>query len=531
MQRRLYFILGMIVALSCGVEPAFADDSSAIEVGASQSRFLLGDGDAATDSADPPAESEPYEIAPAHFEIPELDLSGRMIISLDEALDIVAHESYAARAARATFERSRFNVDLALAPFDTVLQVTSGMNSAERTGASSLATSSSISTSKSAYYSVGLSERFPSGDRFSISHELARSEISQAGATVQTIPKSYTGSAGFRWTHPLGRGFGRAANWFEVRQALNRQSYEELRLDETARDLRYQTFVLYYTIVSQRQALNVRRTNLEAAIRLLERNYERHKVGLSIRADVLQAINNVLIQKGRIVDDQKRYIDLLDELGLLLGVAQPLDVLPDLDISPTELILDIEEDWPRVRAASAELEDAQTTLRNTELSVGYLRSEMRPDLSLTVDYERQGEAGTAGTAMRNLDDESYSLTLVYNLPWAKRSGKARLAQGEQDLETAKINFERANQELRQEWEGLFRELRSKEVQLELSDSNVTVARENFNIQLERNKVGLAETLDVIQAQESLLEAELGRLNAQIDYQTTYLNILSMVGDI
>ena len=531
MQHRFCFILGVIVALSCSATPAFADDSSAIEVSASQSRFLLSKGDIATDSVDASDASEPYEIDPAHFEVPKLDLSGRMVISLEEALDIVANESYAARAALATFERSRFNVDLALAPFDTVLQVTSGLNSAERTGASSLATSSSISTSKSAYYSVGLSERFPSGDRFSVSHELARSEISQVGAAAQAIPKSYTGSASFRWTHPLGRGLGRAANWFEVRQALNRQLYEELRLDETARDLRYQTFVLYYTIVSQRQALNVRRTNLEAAIQLLERNYERHKVGLSIRADVLQAENNVLIQKGRMVDDQRMFIDLLDELGLLLGVSQPLDVLPDLDISPAELILDIEEDWPRVRAASAGLEDAQTTLQNTELSVRYLRSELRPDLSLTVDYERQGEAGTAGAAMRNLDDESYSLMLVYNLPWSKRSGKARLAQGEQDLETAKINFERANQELRQEWEGLFRELRSKEVQLELSDSSVAVARENFDIQLERNKVGLAETLDVIQAQESLLEAELGRLNAQIDYQTTYLNILSMVGDI
>ncbi len=531
MKRRLCLILGTVAALLCGVALALADDSSSIEIGASQSRFLHGGEGTVADPAESPAVAEPYEIDPSLFEIPELDLSGRMTVSLDEALDVVMRESYTMRTARATFERSRFNVDLALAPFDTVLQVTSGLNSAERTGASSLATSSSISTSKSTYYSVGLSGRFPSGDSFSVSHELARSEISQAGATAQTIPKSYTGSTGFRWTHPLGRGFGRAANWVEVRQALNRQPYEELRLDETTRDLRFQTFVLYYTLVSQRQALNVRRTNLEAAIRLLERNHERHKVGLSIRADVLQAVNNVLTQKGRMVNDQKRYIDFLDELGLLLGVDQPLDVLPGLDISPAELSLDVEEDWPRVRAASAGLEDTQIKLRNTELSVGYLRSELRPDLSLTVDYERQGEAGTAGAAMRNLDDESYSLMLVYTLPWAKRAGKARLAQGEQDLETARINFEKANQELRQEWEGLFRELGSKEVQLELSDSNVTVARENFNIQVERNKVGLAETLDVIQAQESLLEAELGLLNAQIDYQTTYLNVLSMVGDI
>ncbi len=531
MQCRLYIILLVVVTLAAASTASLADDSPAIEVGTTQSRFLHLDKESDADTVEAPAETQSYELDPSLFEIPELDLSGRMVIGLDEALSLVTRESYTARMARAAFERSRYNLDLALAPFDPELRVAAGISSTERTGASSLATSSSISTSKSLYYSVELGERFPSGDAFSVSHELGRSEISQVGAGAQTIPKSYTGSAGFRWTHPLGRGLGRTANWVEVRQALNRRPYEKLQLDETTRELRYQTFVMYYTLVSQRQALEVRRTNLEAAIQLLERNYERHKVGLSIRADVLQAENNVLTQKDRMVDDQRTYLDLLDDLGLLLGVAQPLDIAAGVEISLAELGINPEEAWPRVRAASAALKDAESTLHNAELSVGYLSSELRPDLSLTLDYGRQGEAGTAGSAMRNLDDESYSLSLIYTLPWSKRARKARLEQGKQDLKTAQANFEKVNQELRQEWEGLFRELSSKKAQLELSESNVAVARENYDIQVERNKVGLAETLDVIQAQESLLEAELGRLNAQIDHQITYLKILSMVGDI
>jgi outer membrane protein TolC len=524
-----FFTFTLLLALMLALYiPAFAE-SGAVEIG--------GGSDTATPQPvsppDTPATSEeaPVVLDTSVYQIPELDLTGRLPIKLAEALDAVTNESYSARIARASFERSQFDLNLALAPFDVQLQAQIGANSTQRSGTSTLIANNSISSTRSDFYSVDLSQAFPTGDTFSFQHQISRQKISQSGAGAQSIPKSYSAELGLSWMHPLGRGLGRAANYWQAESALNRRPYEQLVYDDTLRNLRLQVYALYYSIVAQRRALEVRKLNLELAVKLLERNYERHKVGLSIRADVLQAENNVLTQKSLLISDQKTYLDQLDQLALLLGVNQKLDIVQDVDISPKETPLNIDGDWPRVVAVSSSLKQSQVSLYDAELNVGYLRNQLKPDLGLNVNYNRSGERGTADAAMRNLDNESYGVSLVYKLPWGKRAYKARLAQGEQDLTTAKVTLQQSEQSLRQDWEALFRELNSKRSQIALSENSVTVAQENFDIQTERNKVGLATTLDVIQAQEALLEAQLGFLRAQVDYQATYLTMMTMVGDI
>ena len=209
----------------------------------------------------------------------------------------------------------------------------------------------------------------------------------------------------------------------------------------------------------------------------------------------------------------------------------PGDIAGSVELEVPSLPLDQEDDWQMAREASAEIHQLETQLRNLEIERRFRRSELRPDVDLSVGYGRQGEDEAVGSAYRNLDNESYSLSLNYNLPWGKRAMKSRLAQVEDDLVACRASLEEANQKLRQEWEGLFREIESKRAQIVLNESSVGVAEENYRIQVERNRVGLASTLDVIQAQESLLEAQLSLLNAEVAYQHTYRQLLLMAGII
>ena len=48
-------------------------------------------------------------------------------------------------------------------------------------------------------------------------------------------------------------------------------------------------------------------------------------------------------------------------------------------------------------------------------------------------------------------------------------------------------------------------------------------------QVARTEVGLATTLDVVEAQESLLAGELSLLNSKVAYQATYREIQLMAG--
>ncbi len=467
---------------------------------------------------------ESYRLAP-------LNLSDRSVITLEEALHIVTRDSYRARIAQATFDKQAYNIALASSEFKPVLSISSGITSIERGGASTLAASSFVSSTKQTFFNLEISDKFPSGQTFSFSQSLSRAEVSVGGPQAQQIPKSYSGQVGFSITQPLGRGMGKDAVTSSIKQAQENLRLEEFRLTNTERQLRYETYLLYYQLLSQRKALSVREVNFEAALKLLERNYERFKVGLSIRADVLQAENNVLNQKLRLIEARRAYLDGLEQLALLLGIDYPINIEEESEIEAPAFHGDLEDFWERVKENNVNLKDAETQIRLLEIEKVYRESEVRPDLSLSFDLRRQGEEKTASSVLRNLDNQSYSFILNYRLPWKKASAKARLAQVEKDLETAKLNYEQTLQNLRQEWESVLRELKSKSNQLELAKSNVEVAKENYQIQLERNYVGLADTLDVIQAQEALLEAELSLVTAQVEHQSVYRRVLLLIGTI
>ena len=66
-------------------------------------------------------------------------------------------------------------------------------------------------------------------------------------------------------------------------------------------------------------------------------------------------------------------------------------------------------------------------------------------------------------------------------------------------------------------------------QIDIARSNLEVVEETYNIQKERNEVGLATTLDVVEAQENVLSAELALLNARVAYQQAYREIMLSAG--
>ena len=66
-------------------------------------------------------------------------------------------------------------------------------------------------------------------------------------------------------------------------------------------------------------------------------------------------------------------------------------------------------------------------------------------------------------------------------------------------------------------------------QIDIARSNVEVVKETYEIQKERNGVGLATTLDVIEAQENVLSAELSLLSARVAYQQAYRQVLLSAG--
>jgi outer membrane protein TolC len=259
---------------------------------------------------------------------------------------------------------------------------------------------------------------------------------------------------------------------------------------------------------------------------------ERYKVGLAIQADVLQAENSVLTQRSQLLTARSTYQSLLDQMTTIIGLPQEYKLGIDADGALIDLGGKLPEDlWVLVQANSYDLKSLNVQLANLRLSRDQQLDKLKPQLGLSVSYGRVGSDNNLGAGVTGLEDESYSVALNWAKTPGERATKAQLAQSDIDLASTELSIQDTELQLKTALRTAQRDLETKFEQIGLAENNVRVLEETYNIQLERNSVGLATMLDVIDAEEKLLGAQLALLQARVSYQETYRQIQLLAGVI
>lgn len=529
LKRNLAFSLGLFASLAVAC-PGTAPAVEALEVPPGE--LALGAGGPA-DTADGlsvaavPA-GGPHPVYKLRVE-PLAD-DGAVLLTLEEILELAAANNFGLQRQQLTIEKGHYSVDQTYYAFDPNLNANLGYSRRASGGASAQA-GGGLSGSES--YSLGFGAMVPReyGDNFSFSYDLSRSSYSIIGADEEfEIPTTYNASYGLSYSRPLARGAGKYISRIPRFIASNNVALAYDQLDDQVRRLKRDVLNTFFQAVAAREAIDVRQSSLERALAQLERAVERYKVGLSIRADVLQAENNVLSQRSQLLTARAGYDALLDNLVTLTGVPAELEISVDPELALIELGGELPEDlWLMVERNSYELKSLNTQRANLLLTRDQQADRLRPQLGLSLNYGRSGEDETLELAATGYENESYSVNLNWSATPGERSTRADLAQTELDLASLDLSIQETELALKTALRNLQRDLATKRQQITLAEDNLAVLEENYNIMFERNQVGLATTLDVVEAQQSLLEGELALLNARVSYQESYRELLLMAG--
>jgi outer membrane protein len=300
------------------------------------------------------------------------------------------------------------------------------------------------------------------------------------------------------------------------RMKENALKLKSLEIDDSARSLAESVATQYFSILYLEESVRVEEETLEYYKKLLNRNVERYKVGLSIKSDVLQAENAVLTAESNLVSTRARLEDAMRTLMETIGYEEGVAVsLAPLDISTFEpTTLHKKDLWASVIATDYSLKQLQTTETNYGLSDLYYENQLKPDIDVTAAIASQGNDDNFGGSFDGLpESQNYSLMLTYNLPWGKREIKGKMQENEISRGQLAAQRRQVLDSLKTRYESLRREIGTTIKTLELAESNVMVAAENADIMRERQHVGLATTLDVLEGERSLLQAKLAYLNA------------------
>ncbi len=343
-------------------------------------------------------------------------------------------------------------------------------------------------------------------------------------------PKSYDPAVSIRLTQPLLRGGGYRVNQEPLVQAERNLIYE-IRLFELFReDFSIDVARRYYNLVQQQQSIENQQENMSEFTFARRQAEALFNVGRARELDVLRARRQELNSENALIAAIEGFKFDLDSFRIFLGLPRTVE-LSVADEAPEFVVVDYDPDSAVEVALANRLDvmNRREQLWDAARAVEIARNGLLPDLDLSLNYGL-GDSDSAGSfGSQDLDRENYSARVTLGLPLnrvderlAYRSvliAQQRAIRGlEQFEDTVTIGVRRSIRELDRRRQSVA----IQEEQIAAEEKNVRIAK----IQFEQGEV---DNRDVVDAQQSLLNARNRLINEQVNYEIARLQLLRDLG--
>src|SRR5262252_98864 len=327
-------------------------------------------------------------------------------------------------------------------------------------------------------------------------------------------------SASFTVTQNLFNGF-QTANRVRQAEANTSAARETLRVAEQTILLNAAT--AYMDLLRDSALLDLQRRNVEVLQEQLRQTRDRFNVGEVTHTDVAQAESRLAAGRSQLLQAQSNYVTSQANYRRVIGVdpgrlspGTPVDRL-----SPATLpraITQGETQSPSVLAAMYGVDVA-------ELAVKINEATLYPNLGLTATYAQgyqtipQELRTTNVSILGQLTVPLYQGGAEYS---AIRQSKETLGQQRLNVD---VNRDQARATVVQSWG----QLDAAKAQIEATTAQVNAAEIALNGVREEARVGQRTTLDVLNAQQELVNAHVALVTAQHDRVVASYTLLAAVG--
>ena len=376
---------------------------------------------------------------------------------------------------------------------------------------------------------AGVSKLFSSGARLlsDVSLELVRDIGTGDGWSLFS---NFT----FNLTQPLLRGYGEDIVFEPLKQAERDVMYEARDYERFRRTFAFDVASRFYRIIQQRDTLRNEESNYESLIRIRERNQAFAEAGRLSDIQVDQALQDELRAQDRVVESRRSLETSLDDFALFLGLPIESQIIRVNTEETAFGIADLlERDFANdlaVTLALAQRMDYLTVVdrvADSERSVMIAEDALLGAFDVSADFNGRSDDDEPGSYSRSGLD--WELSAAFDLPIDQIP--ERNAYRISTLERAAAN--RTHDQLRDsitaDIRAELRELAARRESHEIQTGAVQLARRRVESSSLNQEAGRADTRDVLEAQESLIQAENEATRAFTDYTLAGLAIFRDMG--
>lgn len=282
----------------------------------------------------------------------------------------------------------------------------------------------------------------------------------------------------------------------------------------------------YLRIIATNARIVAATAQVESSQAIYKQAVDRLKDGLNARIDTTRTEVQLQIDRQRLRsleaerDTQKLLLSRL--IGLPLG--QDFSIADDFPYAPLTG-LSVPDALAQAYQRRADLESAQAAVRAAEEALRAARAERLPNLMLTAGY---GAAGLRPTASAH-GVFNVTGTLTIPLYQGGRVGgdteQAEAALRQRQAEMADVRGH-IDQDVRQ----AFIDLNAAADQVEVTRRNVDLAEDTLRQARDRFRDGIADTVEVVQAQQSVAQAHNDYVGAVFDHNLAKVSLARAMGD-
>jgi outer membrane protein len=462
-------------------------------------------------------------------------VEGKLRLSLRDAVVLTLENNSAVRIQETQIDFSKFSLLGAHSPFDPVLTSSYNINSTTTPTFSQLQGTGTAPTvnSTTQFAQFNYSETFETGTNLQAG---LNTNNNYTNNSFNIFNPYISSSLSFQLTQPLLRN-----GWLFANRApllIARRNLDQSRANFAAEvnNNVLQAVGQYWSVIEAQGNLEVARSSMEAA----EATYKHDKRALELGAlpplDIYRSESQVASRRVQVIQSEYAVKQAEDQLRMTIGADQDPNIQA-LDIELTEKP-EPEGELRTIDSATAlqqaltkrpEFDAARASLARDETSIRLAHNHLLPELDLTAQYASNGLGGTQFIAGQRTTSSSlnqlsgfnyptYFAQLSVSLPLKNSAAKAELGSALVSRRSDLYNERQLREQVMLDVSNAVHQLEQAKLSIAAGKEALDLAKKTMAAEQRKYDLGSETIFFVLEAQTELASAELGLLQAEVNYQ-------------
>ncbi len=486
--------------------------------------------------------------APQHLRNHVVD--GKLTLSLRDAVVLTLENNSGVRIQETQVEFSKFALLGAHAPFDPLLTSSYNLTSTTTPPFTTLQGTGGATTifkNTTQFAQFNYSETFETGTNV---QAWMNSNNNFTNNSFDIFNPYISSALNFQVTQPLLRN-----GWLFANRApllIARRNLQQSRANFAAE---VNTNVLqavgqYWSVVEARGNLEVARSSMGAA----EATYKRDKRALELGAlpplDIYRSESQVASRRVQVIQSEYALKQAEDTLRMTIGADQD-PYFEALDLALTEKpepegelrTMDTGDALQRALTKRPEFDAAHAALANDQTRIRLAHNHLLPELDLNGLYASNGLGGTQfnGTGQKitsssvnqvfGFNYPTYYAQLSLSVPLKNRAAKAEMGNALVSRRSDLYNERQIREQVTLDVSNAVHQLEQAKLSIAAGKEALDLAKKTMAAEQRKYDLGSETIFFVLEAQTELASAQLGLLQAEVNYQLAVADVDHATGEL